>query len=491
MALPLLETEAAPILPSSRPETSSGMESLPTDMNTHAPAGSLRELLNVALPLIVSNGSLSLMTVVDRALLARLNKEALAASMPAAMLSWTSMSLFLGIVSYSGAFISQYDGAGRKDRVAASVWQGLFLAIAGGTLLLPMILAAPLLFRAMGHAPDVQPMEVEYFRWLCPVAIPTMMSSVLSAFFACRKRSQVVMWVNAFISIENALLAWLLIFGWGNWSGWGIRGAAIATTFSTATGTALFLYFLRQECRQHGYPLAATCHVDFTLLRRLFRYGMPNGIQYLLDIGAFMLFLALIGQLGTDEQAASNLAFTLNSMAFIPMLGMGTAVLTLVGHRVGEGRPDLAARTVWIAFALSGGLMLAFSALYLTMPETILTPLLSGAEKEDFMDIRPIVVSLLRFVALYTFFDGTAVVFGSAIRGAGDTWFSLAMTVTGGWLLMVVPTVWIVRHGGDLYACWWACTIYIIVLAFLFLGRFLQGKWRRMKVIEPELVAES
>lgn len=491
MAAPLLETQAAPILPDPRLESGSLMAAFPSELDkTQAPAGSLRELLQIAFPLVISNGSLSLMTVVDRAFLTGLDVHALAASMPAAMLSWTTMSLFLGVVAYSGAFLSQYEGAGRRDRVAATLWQGVLLSFCGGFLLLPMILLAPRIFAAMGHAPQVQPLEVEYFSWLCPVAIPQMLCTVMSEFFAARRRTVVVMWVNVWISIQNGLLCRVLIFGWGSWPGMGIAGAAMATVSSSCTGAILLAFFVRQEARRHGYPFWATMGIDWSLLRRMLRYGLPNGIQYLLDIGAFMYFLVLIGRLGTTEQAASNLAFTLNSLVFIPMLGMGTAVLTLVGRRVGEGMAPLAARTVWKAFGLSSAFLLAASAIFLAIPDLMLSPLLSGDEKHQFTEIRPIVIDLLRFVALYTFFDGASVIFGAAIRGAGDTWFSLTLSVLGGWLLMVLPTMWLVEHGGDIYACWWACSIYIIVLAFAFLARFLQGRWKSMKVIEPELIAE-
>ena len=119
----------------------------------------------------------------------------------------------------------------------------------------------------------------------------------------------------------------------------------------------------------------------------------------------------------------------------------------------------------------------------------ILAPLLSGEETAELSEIRPTVIALLRFVALYTFFDGMAVVFGSAVRGAGDTWFSLLFTVATAWLLMVVPTVWLVRNDGSLFACWGACSAYVIVMGMGFLLRFMQGRWKSMRVIEAELVA--
>jgi MATE family multidrug resistance protein len=418
--------------------------------------------------------------------LAQLSVEALAASMPAAMLNWSAMSLPFGIASYTNAFVSQYEGAGRKDRVAAAVWQGLLVSVLGGLCLFPLFFLAPQIFSWMGHAPEVQELEVAYFKALLPVAIPMLISTVLSSYFTARKRTQVVMWVNIGMSLINAILAYLWIFGRGPFPGLGIRGAALSTLAAQYVGVIVMAVLLVREARVHGYPFKAAFGVDWGLIGRIVRYGFPNGIQMVLDVGAFTVFIALVGQLGTTEQAATNLAFTLNSMAFIPMIGMGTAVMTLVGHRVGEGDPGLATQTVWKAFGLSGGYMCVFAAIYLSLPEVILYPSMHGTDRTQFETIRPVVISLLQFVAVYTVFDAMAIVFGSAVRGAGDTLFSLLFTVGIGWLLLVLPTLWLVQHGGGLYGCWIAVTATVIVLGLGLMWRFQGGYWKTLRVIEHD-----
>ncbi len=449
-----------------------------------AAPGSLRELLLVAFPLVISAGSFSLMNVVDRIFLARLSLEALAASMPAAMLSWSSMSLALGIAGYTTAFVSQYEGAGRKERVASAIWQGLWVALIGGFSLLPLMFFARELFAAMGHAPDVQELEAIYFIWICPVAIPTLLTTVLTAFFAARKKTAVIMWVNVGTAILNVVGDYVLIFGLGPIPGFGMIGAAVATVGAQAIGTVVLGYLMFRDGHRDGYPFAQTLGFDWSLLRRLFRYGMPSGVQMLMDIGSFTLFIALVGQLGKDNQAATNLAFTLNSLAFVPMFGMATAVVTLVGHRVGEGHPALAIKTVWNAFYLSGGYMIAFAVIYLSLPDLILSPFIHESEAAAFKEVRPIVTDLLKYVALYTFFDAMAIVFGSAVRGAGDTLFSLVFSVACGWFLMVIPAYLAVQYGFGLHGCWLAVTVTVLVMGIGFLIRFQLGYWKTMKVIE-------
>ncbi|WP_437187230.1 MATE family efflux transporter [Planctomicrobium sp. SH668] len=453
---------------------------------TGAPAGSLRELIYVSLPLVISAGSLSLMTAIDRMFLARLSVDALAASMPSALLNFTMISLPLGIAGYTNAFVSQYEGAGRKDRVAASIWQGLFIAIVFGVLMLPTVLFSGSIFGWMGHEPHVVALEVPYFNALCPVGIPMLVSSVLSAFFMARKKTYVLMWTNLGTGLVNGILDPILIFGWGSIPSMGMNGAAYATVFAQYLGMAALIWLLIREAQASGYPFAATFRLERELLIRNLKFGFPNGVQMLLDVGAFMLFVALTGKLGILKQAATNLAFTLNSLAFIPMMGLGTAVVTLVGHRIGEGQKDLAAKTVWNAFYFSGAYMIAFAAIYLSVPDVILTPFMHEGERERFEEMRPIIIVLLQFVAFYTFFDAMAIIFGSAIRGAGDTFYSLVFSVGCGWILMVLPTWWFVENGYGLYHCWFAITLTVVVMGIGFMWRFIGGKWKKMQLIETD-----
>lgn len=455
-----------------------------------APAGSLRELLHVAFPLIISAGSLSVMNVVDRAFLAMLDVNALAASMPGAMLLWTVISLPFGIAAYSNAFIAQYEGAGRRDRVAAAVWQGLLVALLGGLCILPSAFFAETLFRWMAHDPAVQQLEVDYFVWLIPSAFPLLMCTVLSAFFAARRETMIVMYVNVLTSCLNGVLDYVLIFGIGPFPELGIQGAALGTVIAQFLSLIIFGVLLFLKARQAGYPFREQLRFDVPLFKRMLKFGFPNGVQVVLDVGAFMFFLVLVGQLGTREQAATNLAFTMNSLAFVPMLGMGTAVLTLVGRRIGEQQPELASRTVWNAMAISGVYMLLFAAIYLAFPETILAPFLHSQEEAAFAEIKPIVIDLLKFVAIYTLFDAMAIVFGSAVRGAGETRFSMIFTVSAGWSIMVLPTAWGLRQGYGLYFAWIAATVFIIVLGIGFLLRFLNGNWKTVQVIEPLVLEE-
>jgi multidrug resistance protein, MATE family len=480
---------------------------LPPNVVHDADAGTVRELMRVAIPLIVSSGSLSLMHVVDRILLTWVSVDALAAAMPAGMFHWTALGFPLGVAMYTNTFVAQYHGADRRDRLAAALWQGIWLALGFGAMLIVFAPFLSLVFQRLGHSAAVTKLEVEYFSVLCWGSAPMLLMATLSAFFSGRGQNSVVMWVDLVVSVLNGVLAYVLIFGKGPIPAMGIRGAALATVTANIAACVAFAVMIRRTNKREKYPFREQMRFDRELIHRMLRFGLPNGIQLLVDIGAYLLFVLVVGGLGTVELAATNLTFNLNSLAFIPMLGMGTAVLTIVGRRIGEGRPDLAAKSVWRALAVAEGYILIFIAIYIFLPDLLLRPYeawsppamapnppanveiylpeVSTDDHAAFSDVKPVVIQLLYFVSAYCFFDAMAIVFGNAIRGAGDTRFSLIFTACTGWFLMVIPSMIASRTlEQPLWACWWATTLNITVLGTGLWLRFMGGKWRSMTVIE-------
>ena len=90
------------------------------------------------------------------------------------------------------------------------------------------------------------------------------------------------------------------------------------------------------------YQLWTGRRFNAAIFRRLLRYGGPNGLQMLVEIAGFTVFLLLVGTLGPEAMAATTLAFNVNTLAFVPMLGLGIALSTMVGQQLGRNNPQLA-----------------------------------------------------------------------------------------------------------------------------------------------------
>ncbi|MFW6303365.1 MAG: MATE family efflux transporter, partial [Candidatus Sumerlaeota bacterium] len=265
-----------------------------------------------------------------------------------------------------------------------------------------------------------------------------------------------------------------------------IRGAAIATVISFCCGcTALTILFLSPS-NSHQYGTRINWRPDPALMKRLLRFGLPNGAHFFLDISAFTLFILLVGRLGETQLAATNMTFRINLLLFLPMIGFGIATSALVGRYLGAEQPDLSERATWSAFHLTVAYMSVFAFFYVVTPRLFLLPFSLHADPDSIGAIMEVAIVLMRFIAVYSLFDTMQVIFSSALRGAGDTRFVMRFSVITLWLLLVLPVYLIIHYGGTIYWAWVDLSLAIAILGCGMLLRFIGGKWRDMRVIGDE-----
>ena len=451
--------------------------------------GGCSAVLRIAFPLILSTGSHSVQMFVDRMFLTWHSADAMSAALPAGILAFTIAAFFFGAVSYVNTFVAQYSGAGRPQRIGPAVWQGIFLALAGAVLLLPLIPAASTIFNFVNHDPIVRGYEITYFKILLLGTGPMLVSSAVSGFFAGRGKTWTILYVNLIVTAINITLDYVMILGPWGLPRLGIAGAGWATLIAALFGAVAFLWlFLRQPHRRR-FATVSGARFDRDLMRRLLRYGAPNGIQFMLDVAAFSVFVLLVGRIDKTCLAATNMAFQISTLSFMPMIGFGIAVSTLVGQALGKNDPQLAQRSTWSAVYMTFTYMTLIAVGFWLLPQAFLYPFRIGADPVEFAPIASMAASLLGFVAFYCLFDTGNIILSGALKGAGDTRFVMIISIILSWLLMVVPCYLAITfqwgpHKG-LYVAWASTTTYVCVLALVFLLRFLAGKWKTMRVIEP------
>ncbi len=441
-------------------------------------------MLALALPLVVSTSSWTLMQFTDRMFLLWYSPDAMAAAVPASMMSFVVICVFMGIAMYANTFVAQYYGAGRPERIGRVVWQAVWLGALATPLIVATIPLAPAFFRFIGHPPQVAELETVYYQVLCWGDGWVVVTAALSTFFTGRGNSRVVMAVDSYGALQNIVLDYFWIFGIAGFPRWGIEGAGWATVISQWTKVVLYLaLFLRAEYRAE-YGTWSGCRFDTALFGRLIRYGLPNGLQFLLEAGTFAVFLLAVGRLGELALTATNLTVNVNMLAFIPIFGFGIAATTLVGQRLGEDQPDLAERATWTTLQLSLAYTAIWGALYLTVPDLLLLAHQREGEAASNAALRDLTVVLLRFVSAYLVFDTMNVIFVSAIKGAGDTRFVLFISLGMAIVMIAAIAVTLGPLGGGLYAAWSVLTVWVALLGLIYCARFLSGRWRTMRVIE-------
>ena len=451
--------------------------------------GGYREFFVLAFPLILSTASWSIQNFVERMFLTWYSAETIAAATPAGILNFTLMSLFIGTASYVGTFVAQYHGAGAHRRIGPAIWQGIYVSFFGALAIMACIPLAGPVFTFIGHDTLVRRYEIEYFQILCLAAFPVIASSALAGFFSGLGRPWPVMWINTLTTGVSLLAGYMMIFGrWGA-PELGIRGAAIAMIISGTFSFVCYLALVLRPSEAHTYNTRAGWSFDRELFSRILRFGFPSGLQFCLDMAGFTIFVLLIGRLGTSALAATNIAFNINTLAFMPMLGSGVAVSVLVGQYLGMNRPDLARKSTYTGLKITLVYMGIIAALYVLIPHTFVDAFSLRSQTSEMAAIAALTVVLLRFVALYSLFDGMSIIIASALKGAGDTRFVMLVNVALS-ALMVIPTYIVVMHlKGGIIPCWSIATGYIMSLGIIFLYRFRGGAWMSMRVIEPHVAA--
>ena len=447
------------------------------------PGGS-RELLTLALPLVVSQSFMTVQVFVDTILLSWHDPREMAASLPAVMWFWLPFGLLQVTAGYVSTFVAQYTGAERPERVGPAVWQGIYFAALAGLLFLLMIPAVPYLIALGGHTMALQTLEAVYLRCLCFASLPMLVMAAINGFFSGRGQTWIVLGIEAAGTALNVALALVLIFGRAGFPELGIAGAGWATVAGSWTSALLALgLFLRPKYRDEFRTLTGW-RPERELFGRLMKYGGPAGAQVFLDVLVFHVFIQLVGRLGEAATGATTLTVRLNMVAFLPMMGLGQAVSILVGQRLGADRPDLAERSAYTGLKWVFGYMSGVAALYLLIPHVLVGLFEGDRDPGHFAAVAAIVPTLLACVAVYSVADSVNVTFSFALRGAGDTRFVSLLTFALAWPIMVVPTYLVVVSGGSIYAAWICATAYIVAMAICFFLRFRTGKWKSMRVIE-------
>lgn len=429
--------------------------------------------------------SLTLFT--DRTLLYWQSESAASAAMGAGALYWTIGCLPLGLLGYLSTFVSQYRGSGQPHRVGVAYQHATAIAWTIVPIYLLLILIAPWFFSSAGHSPELVKLESNYLRILLVGGISVLFYSVQSGLLTGQGRTVTVLAIDAVATVINLVLDIVLIFGWGPIPAMGVVGAASATAIAFWIKLPVLAWIIRHDRRNRDeFSVGLPKPWERDMFRRLVVYGTPAGLQMLAEAGCFSIIMLQVGGLGQLPMAATTLALGLNVLAFVPMIGLGIGVGVLVGQHLAEQRIDLARRTVWCALAMSM-IYTSFFAITLGLfPVTMASVYAWGTPVERYAQMEPMLVPLLRVIAIYCVLDGIQIVFVGAIKGAGDTWFVLLATffVSGG----SVAVGFILQEylGASLMLWWYVIAGWVAAMALAFWLRYVQGGWESKRVIEQQ-----
>lgn len=447
--------------------------------------GGAGEIWRVAAPLIVGAASLSAMQFTDRMFLSWHSADALRAVVPAGILAFTLTCGFLALVGYGATCVAHYHGAGDRGGCARAAGHAVIVA----ALAWPAILALRPLGRALirlgGHPPAVMALENVYLDLWMLGSLGPLLTQAFAGFFSGRGDTRTPMWAHLAGNALNIVLNYVWIFGRAGFPALGLRGAAYATVVAGLLPPAMLAARFFAPAIRGEFATAAAFRWDGRLLRRLLRFGLPAGGHMWLDLTSFAFFVFLAGRFGEAEQAAGNIALTVNALAFLPTIGLGHAAAIVVGQHLGRGDSASAERAGWTALAMAAGYMGLVGLSYVLFPSFYVSLFTDrGAGAVPHGEVFPIARWLLIMLAIWSTGDATDLALAGALKGAGDTRFVMVFSLAMAYGLFVGGELIIVGVlGGGVYAAWaWTC-VYILAVAAGYLHRFRQGQWKRIDLL--------
>jgi len=458
--------------------------------------GGYRELLRISGPLILSMSSFTIMHFCDRVMLTHYSEATAAAATGAGVLAFAMLSFAMGVATYVNTFVAQYFGAGDREMCTRSLWQGIYFTLAC-SLVYPLVMvpSGVLLLRWIGHEPAVLEAEVAYFTILAACAGTALMNYTLSSFFSGCGRTWTVMWVDLLGAGINIVLNYALIFGHWGMPEMGIRGAAIATVCGSCLSVVLFALLLLRPAWRVPFGIWRYRQLRWRTLWQLLRFGGPSGISFGLDISAFSLFTLLVGKLGTIPLIASNITLAVNTIGFLPMLGLSLGTNILVGQHIGAGHKDIAARSAYTGAKLATAYVVVLGLALVLFPDMFIALFRGpGINAARFTEVSAYARLLLKLIALATVFDAWNTTFSGALKGAGDTWFTMWANVVLAWCVFVPPVYLTTVVWPQPIAVPWAfLVLYVFLLGVVYWVRFARGHWQTIEIRErtvPALVNE-
>ncbi len=449
----------------------------------------LAAFLTLAWPLVLNNTLQAVLGLTDTWFISRISPTATAG---VGAIHWLLLAITLvvgGVAMCVQTFAAQEHGAGDHPAAGRSAWAGVWASAATLPLFILLAFAAPLLLSPFGLPQPVAAAADEY--WL-----PRMLGQPLGlalwavlGFFNGIGETRRTLLVTGITMVANAALNPLLMFTFGL----GIAGSAWATNLAQALGLALALAWLLGDRYENRYRTRSGWRPHLAALKRHFTVGLPMGFVAGADLLGASLFTLFITRTGEVGGAATQVAFMLTSLAYLPGLGLASAGTTLVGQAIGAGHPDWAERLGTLTIRITAGYMGTVGVLTAILGPWLM-PAFVNADSPNAAEVIALGTKVLWLAAIYQTFDGFN--FGSSfcLRGAGDARVPAILVAIISWGLWVPAThmltfapgeglvTFLPAFGLGTMGAWYSIVGYIVVLGGAMYWRWRSGAWRKIKL---------
>jgi len=449
----------------------------------HPPSltGELRQQWRIAWPLFIAQTAQMGTGVVDTVMAARFDPTDLAAIAIGYNIWLPLFLLVLGVLFATSTIVAQDFGAGRIDKIRAQLPQSLWLAIILGLIVSPICYFSNPILDLLNLVESTQVKAHDYVKMVA-LGLPA-----VGVFHALRYHTQGLGITKPFAAasvigfIANIPLNWGFIYGQWGLPSLGAEGCGIATAISMWLSLLLIaFYVLRSNAVARFLPPIRYQPPSWSAIKDILSLGVPIGLTFFLEVGVFSFIALLVATLGDTAMGAHQIAFNVWDMFYIPMLAVGTAMSTRIGHAIGAGRPDAVRLALWVGASISAAIGLCTMLVLFTVPELIISMYTDDA------NIHALATRLIKLAAFFILIDAIQIVGSFTLRAFKETRFPFLMMVVSYWLIALPLGYWLgiveATNPQDGAAGFWYATIAgIAMCAFLIVLRV----WRVLHMPLP------
>lgn len=449
---------------------------------------SLSHMLKLAAPMVVTTISFTIMQFVDRYMVAWLGTEALAAILPAGVVSFVPGTFAIGVLTSLNTFVSQSLGRGNKEDCSNYYWQAIYMGLGYFTVVvLIMSPAARWIFEKLMRQkpgivdPAVIDMEVTYLRIMLYAHILAVINWASSQFFMGIHRPIITMYASLCGQVVNIVANYVLIFGKLGFPRWEIRGAGWGTFAGIAVAAAVNITIFLSDRINATFRSRQTLRVDFSKMFDLLKVGLPAGFGLMVNVAFWgVILFGLVGRFGEEALAATSAALSFTNISVMPIVGVAMALSSAVGKTIGTGRKKLAIKQTRVCLRVAMLYMGLVGVCFFVFRETLMA-FWSSDDK-----VIEVGVNILICAAIYQVFHAARIIYSGSLRGAGDTiWLAIisavaAVVVLGLGGLLVVTLFPSLGSLGP----WIAATFSIIVAGLANRWRFKSNRWMNINLFK-------
>ena len=388
-------------------------------------------------------------------------------------------SLFTGM----GVLVSRFVGAGDESKVDRTVYQAFLTAIGISLFVMAPVgyFAAPHLLDLVNAVPAVKAEALPFLRIMFLGSSGMMVFFMLAGALRSAGDARTPMVLGVTSTVLNIAFNVVLIRGLGPIPAFGVKGAAMGTCLSSGLVAIYSLYRLLRGGWVVSFPRGGSYAPDWTIIRSLFRYGLPTGIQGIaMNIGGVFM-LAFIG--GLAQSAAAQAAFAVSysqlfSFVTWTSVGLMGAAAAVAGQNLGAKKPERAAQGVKVAARIGLATAAFLGVFYFFLPRLLLAGF--GLKEAAVVDIG---TQLLRVLSVSGLFITVALSYTGGLQGTGDTKSPLYISIISQ-VLIPLSICFVIKHTGTLQPIhiWLAILTGHMTRCALSVLRFNQGKWRNIAV---------